>query len=85
MKVGLRILEHDDVDDDYAYFSELIEELKGIVSRVTIHEALDNLIDQGAVRSQWVQTQEGRWVRGYRAASESQRRLLRRAYLATHD
>ena len=85
MKVALKILEHSDVDQENIYFSKLVKELKGIVSRKTIHQALDSLVDQGTISSSWMKNPKNRWVRGYRPASEGQRRLLRRTYYATHD
>jgi len=85
MKVAIKILEYNDVDHRVAYFSRLVKDLEKEVSRTTIHQALDSLIDQGAVRSEWVEIKPGRWVRGYKPASEGQRKMLRRAYFATHD
>lgn len=85
MKVVLKILEHSDIRGEDAYFSELVKEMKNIVSRKTIHQALDGLIDQGTIRSAWTKNAQDRWIRGYKPASEGQRRLLRRTYYATHD
>jgi DNA-binding PadR family transcriptional regulator len=85
MKVGLKILEHSDIDQNDAYFSKLVKELRVEVSRQTIHQSLDSLIDQGTISSRWTKNEEDRWVRGYRPASEGQKRLLRRTYYATHD
>jgi DNA-binding PadR family transcriptional regulator len=85
MKVALRILESSDIENEDINFSKLVEDMETEVSRITIHEALDSLIDQGTVTSEWIKNKENRWIRGYRPASEGQRRLLRRAYYATHD
>ena len=86
MKVALEILEFNDIEKDKEiYFSKLVDDMEKIVSRQTIHEALDALIDQGLVSSEWTQNVDKRWVRGYKPASEGQKRLLRRAYYATHD
>jgi DNA-binding PadR family transcriptional regulator len=85
MKVALKILEHDELADEPAHFSGLVKEMQGVVSRATIHEALDSLLDQGIISAEWIETLKGRWARGYRSASEGQKRMLRRAYYATHD
>lgn len=85
MKVALKILEYNDTENEEIYFSKLVDDMEKIVSRKTIHEALDALIDQGALNSEWTQNAEKRWVRGYKPASEGQKRLMRRAYYATHD
>jgi DNA-binding PadR family transcriptional regulator len=85
MKVALKILEYSDIENKDIHFSKLVQDMQNIVSRKTIHEALDSLIDQGTVNSEWIKSDENRWVRGYRPATEGQKRLLRRAYYATHD
>ena len=85
MKVALKILEHSDIEEKHTYFSKMVKEMENIVSRKTIHQALDALVDQGTIRSEWTKNAKNRWVRGYRPASEGQRRLLRRTYYATHD
>ena len=85
MKVALKILEYSDIESKDINFSRLVEDMETIVSRITIHDALDSLIDQGTVSSEWIKNDENRWIRGYHPASEGQKRLLRRAYYATHD
>lgn len=85
MKVALKILEYTEVDKEEVYFSKLVKDMENIVSRKTIHQALDSLIDQGTIRSDWTRSIEDRWVRGYTPASEGQKRMLRRTYYATHD
>jgi len=85
MKVALRILEHNELEQEDTHFSELVDDMQSVVSRKTIHEALDSLIDQGTLSSEWIQKNDNRWVRGYKPASEGMKRLLRRAYYATHD
>jgi len=84
MKVGLQILEYSDIDHKDVYFSKLVGDMKN-VSRQTIHQSLDSLIDQGTISSKWDKNEKQRWVRGYKPASEGQKRLLRRTYYATHD
>jgi len=84
MKVALAILEFNDVDNKNAYFSGLVRELVKKVSRATIHKSLDPLLDQGAIRAEWVQIEKGHWVRGYWSASETQKKMLRRTYYASH-
>jgi len=85
MKVALRILEYADIEKKEVHFSQLVRDMEKIVSRKTIHQALDSLIDQGTIRSDWTRSTEDRWVRGYMPASEGQKRMLRRTYYATHD
>ena len=85
MKVAFKILEYADIEGKEVHFSKIVREMKGIVSRKTIHQALDSLIDQGTIRSGWIKSAEDRWVRGYSPASEGQRRMLRRFYYVTHD
>jgi DNA-binding PadR family transcriptional regulator len=85
MKVALRILEYTDLERKEVYFSKLVRDMETIVSRKTIHQSLDSLIDQGTIRSEWTKNTDDRWVRGYTPASEGQKRMLRRTYYATHD
>ncbi len=84
MKVALNVLETNDVDKTSEHFSKLVNDMEGIVSRMTIHEALDSLLDQGTLKASWLQTPEKHWIRGYKVGSEGQNKMLRRLYYSTH-
>lgn len=85
LKVALKILEYNDVDEMDVHFSQLCEDLTGEVSRVSIHAALDALIDQGSLHSGWHKNERGHWIRAYHIAGEEQRRQLRILYRAAHN
>lgn len=85
LRVALKILEYNDVDGKDVHFTQLCEALTGEVSRVSIHAALDALIDQGSLHSGWEKTTEGHWIRAYHIAGEEQRRQLRTLYRVAHD
>jgi len=85
LKVALKILEYNDVDGKDVHFSQLCEDLATEVSRVSIHSALDALIDQGSLHSGWQKNEAGHWIRAYHIAGEEQKRQLRILYRATHD
>jgi hypothetical protein len=85
LKVALKILEYNDVDSKDIYFSQLCDDLSGKVSRVSIHSALDALIDQGSLHSGWEKNEKGHWIRAYHIAGEEQKRQLRILYRASHD
>lgn len=85
LKVALKILEYNDVDVNEIYFSQLCKDLASEVSRVSIHAALDALIDQGSLHSGWKKNNEGHWIRAYHIAGEEQRRQLRILYRAAHN
>ena len=83
MKLALKILESNEVDNDYAIMNDLFLEFRE-VNHATIYVSIAYLIDQGTLEPRWVQTSGKHLVRGYRT-SEKYRSLLRRAYCATHD
>jgi len=85
LRVALKILEYNDVDGKDVHFSRLCEDLASEVSRVSIHAALDALIDQGSLHSGWEKNTEGHWIRAYHIAGEEQRRQLRTLYRVAHD
>jgi len=84
-KVALRILEYNDIKAQDVNFSILCKDLEGKISRVSIHDALDTLIDQGSLHSGWQKNERKHWIRGYHIAGEEQKRQLRGLYRATHD
>jgi hypothetical protein len=85
LKVAMKILEYNDVDSKDVHFSQICQDLNGDVSRVSVHSALDALIDQGSLHSGWQKTQDGHWIRAYHISGEEQKRQLRILYKATHD
>lgn len=85
LRVALKILEYNDVDGKDVHFSQLCGDLAAEVSRVSIHAALDALIDQGSLHSGWKKNDEGHWIRAYHIAGEEQRRQLRTLYRAAHN
>lgn len=85
LKVAMKILEYNDIDKKDVHFSQLCQDLTGDVSRVSIHSALDSLIDQGSLHSGWEKTDDGHWIRAYHIAGEEQKRQLRVLYKAAHD
>jgi len=85
LRVALKILEYNDIDSKSVHFSQLVRDLKGQASRISINEALDSLIDQGTVHSEWEQSASGHWVRAYRIAGEQTRKQLRALYRASND
>ncbi|MCL2135283.1 MAG: hypothetical protein FWH37_07000 [Candidatus Bathyarchaeota archaeon] len=85
-KVALKILEYNDVLSENTNFTKLCKDLEGKgASRNSVHEALDELTDKGALHAGWQKNEGGHWIRTYNIAGEEQKRLLRSLYRATHD
>lgn len=65
------------------YLEELVERMKGIASRSTIHESLGKLSDSGVIVGTWQKTdRQGKkvWVLEYRLAGEVIREWIDRFY-----
>lgn len=68
------------------YFNQLVERMKErrLASRATVSFALDMLFDQGIVRADWTQTEDGKHVRGLKIAGEAEK-FVKAIYDATTD
>ena len=74
LKVALKIFE---AGDDGTYFSKLVNDLHGEVSRMTVSEAIDTLLDIGVITGKWTKreiiSKDGKrriWVRAYNVSGE---------------
>jgi hypothetical protein len=74
LKVAVVIQKLNDLKDpsDLPYFSNIGKHLSKIddMSKTTIHNALDHLIDLGTIDAEWTQV-DTRWVRRFRVTGES--------------
>ena len=53
------------------WFSKLVEELEGVVSKVTISKSIDRLFDLGVINGSWEKV-EGKWTRVISIAGEAE-------------
>jgi hypothetical protein len=74
----------------FSWFSRMVEDMRSVVSRRTIDENLDSLMDEGflaSVPTEMIRVRENgrlKWVHPYSVANEFRRDLIR-LYRITHD
>lgn len=73
-KVGLKVLEK---GEKGAHLMELVKDLSGLASKVSISNAIDKLLDKGVLHGEWkksmIETEVGRrnaWVRNFSLRGE---------------
>ena len=58
------------------WFSKLVKDLEGRMSRDTISKNIDQLFDLGIINSNWIKDDDGKWVRTFSIAV-SEREFIR--------
>ena len=69
-EVAVRIFEYNEKDEQ-VWFSRLVEDLDGRMSRSTISKNIDRLSDLGIITGEWERTEDGRWIRTFRITGEA--------------
>ena len=69
LEVALEIFETSSTGGNQIYFSKLVQELEGRVSRNRISQALDRLFDNGIITAKFKKVNK-KWARVYRISGE---------------
>jgi hypothetical protein len=68
--VACRIFDYTEKGET-VWFTKLVEDLDGIMSRVTVSKYIDVLFDLGIINGEWKQTKDGKMVRAFTIAGEA--------------
>jgi len=68
--IACRIFDYTEKDET-VWFTKLVEDLDGIMSRVTVSKYIDVLFDLGIINGEWKQNEEGKMVRAFTIAGEA--------------
>ena len=69
-EIASRIFEYTERGET-VWFTKLVEDLDGIMSRVTVSKYIDVLFDLGIINGEWKQTEDGKMVRAFTIAGEA--------------
>ncbi|MFH0862985.1 MAG: hypothetical protein V1875_08155 [Candidatus Altiarchaeota archaeon] len=70
--VGIKVYEIKEKRKELAYYSKIVDELTGSVSKVTVKRAIDNLLDVGIIKADWaIEPSSNKWVRPFSIAGEA--------------
>lgn len=72
--VALEIYKIAEIENKKAYFSKLVQNLKGKVSASKISDCLDSLLDIGMLNAGW-KKEDSKWVRSYEIAGEAKQSI----------
>ena len=68
-EIAVRIYEYNSRNEG-VWFTKLVEDLEGRISRATISKNLDQLFDLGIISGEW-ENLNGKWVRTFRISGEA--------------
>ena len=69
-EVAVKILRYNEKGES-VWFSKLVEDLDGRMSRSTVSKNIDQLFDLGIITGEWEKTSDGKWIRTFRIAGEA--------------
>jgi hypothetical protein len=58
---------------EMVWFTKLVDDLDGKMSRVTVSKYIDILFDLGMINGEWKQTEDGKMVRAFTIAGEAKK------------
>lgn len=70
LRVGVEIFRANEDLKKPIYFTSLVDQLKGVMSRSTVSKSIDILFDLGMLRADWEMV-NGNWARTLKIANEA--------------
>ena len=69
-EIAVKIFRYTENGED-VWFSKLVEDYNGKISRSTISKNLDQLFDLGIITGDWKKNEDGKWIRTFKIAGEA--------------